>query len=244
MIDNVVEKLIKTLSKLVIDHPLLIDADTLKLPLKVMVAANGFVFSEDDSDISYCSCYSDHQIHPHMYLLLKLFGFLAGLPREILDSDVRKSLRQLVLQNNLGENRRTLLHMACEAEDLPTIRLLLLSGANANAADKDGNGPLHVLADQQYGDEDVIESAAILLLEDGAQPERTNNAGETAADVWIRCHDDPEAGWNDPPGWCLKPVIVPTLRCLSDRVVRGQNLPTDELPVDLIPFVEMRELGG
>ena len=128
-----------------------------------------------------------------------------------------------------------------KAEDLPTIRLLLLFRANPNAAYKNGNVPLHVLADQsQYGDNDVIQSAAHLLLGYGAQLERTNDAGETAADTWIRCHD-PEDGFNDPPDWCLKPVTAPNLMSLSARVVRAQNLPTNELPVTLIRLVEMRE---
>jgi len=228
MIDNVVENLIKTLSKLAID---LLNVKTLKLALEVMVAANDFVFNLDDSDIGNWSyCYSDHQDNPHMNLLLRFFAFLAGLPYEILTPVIRQPLRQLVLKNKFGENRQTLLHMACEAEDLPTIRLLLLSGANPNAADKDGNVPLHLLADQsQYGDDDVIQSAAHLLLEYGAQLERTNEAGETPADIWTRLHDQ-EAGWYDPPEWCLKPVTVPTLKRLCARVVRAQNIPTNELP--------------
>jgi len=239
MIDNVVKNLIRMLSKLKMDDPLL-NAETFKLPLEVMIAANDFVVSDDDYNSCYCNSYYD----PHMYLFLQFFDFLAGLPYKILTPDIRQSLRQLVLQNNLGENRRTLLHMACEdceAEDLPTIWLLLLSRANPNAADNDGNVPLHTLA-RQHGNGAVIQSAAHLLLNYGTQLDRANDNGETAADVWIR-HHQPEAGWNVPPGWCLKPVTVPNLTSLCARVVRAQNLPTNELPATLIALVEMRGLS-
>lgn len=134
----------------------------------------------------------------------------------------------------------------CKAKDLSTIWLILLSKANPNAADKNGNVPLHVLADQNDAVNDgAIQSAAHLLLEFGAQLERANDDGETDADVWIRRHT-PEAGpgWNDPPEWCLKPVTVPNSKCLCARIVYSQNICIDKLPVTLIALVEMLELGG
>jgi len=247
MIDSVVENLIMMLSQLQIDNPLL-NAQTFKLPLEVLVAANDFVLSDDESDSidsdNWSYCYTDHENHAHMSLVLQLFAFLAGLPYEILTPAIRQALRQLVLKNNFAHNKRTLLHMACEncykAEDLSTIRLLLLSRANPNAADKYGDLPLHTLAYLRHGEDDVIQSAAHLLVEFGAQLERVNDDGETPANVWIRRHK-PEAGWNDPPKWCLKPVTVPNLKSLCARVIRAQNLATDELPVTLIRLVEMRE---
>jgi len=252
MIDNVVENLIMMLSQLKMNDPLL-NAKTFKLPLEVMAAANNFAFSDDDSHSSdsdssdYINALNDadHPNYHHIRSVLKIFAFIARLPHKILTHVIRQSLRQLVLKNSLSATGRTFLHMACEyciTEDLSTIRLLLLSRANPNAADEYGNAPLHFLA-RLHGKDAVAQSAAHLLLEYGAQVERANNNGETAADVWTRLHDL-EARWNDPPKWCLNPVTVPTLKTFSARVVRAQNLPTRELPVNLILFVEMPELEG
>jgi len=256
MTDYVVEQIIWMLSQLERDDPLLA-AETFILPLEVMVAVNQFFSSDDDSDtpdsdiIDSYSRYTDsddgYDADQHPRSLLQFVAFLAGLPHEILTPEIRQSLRQLVLQNSLGERGRTLLHMACEhckAKDLPTIRLLLLSRANPNAGDEIGNLPLHTLA-YQHGNDAVIQSAAHFLMEYGAQLESANDYGETAADVWIRSHE-PEAGFNVPPEWCFKPVTVPNLDSLCARIVRSQGIPYDELqlPATLIALVELRELGG
>lgn len=75
---------------------------------------------------------------------------------------------------------------------------------------------LHLLAGQQYGKNDVIKRTTHLLLEYGAQLDRTNSYGNTGADVWIRRHK-PEDGWKGLPKWCLKPVTVPNLKSLCAR---------------------------
>jgi len=233
--DDVVQNLIWVLSELKIDDPLF-NAETFTLPLEVMVATNQFVFNDNDSDNSDTSDSYSH----HTQTLLELIALLAGFPYKNLTPKIRDSLQKIVL----GENGTTLLHMACEdckTEDLPTIRLLLLSGSDPNAGDKDGNAPLHILA-CLHGNDALVQSAAHLLLDHGAQLERVNDVGETAADVWIRRHD-PEAGWNEPPEWCLKSATVSNLVSLCARVIRSQDIPCDELelPATLFALVEMRK---
>jgi len=253
--DYVVRNLIWILWELGMDDPLF-NAETFMLPLEVMLAVNDFdspkillLVNDYDSSDSHDSYHDSYHNNVDRYLdtTLQLVAFLATLPNEILNKDLRESLRQLVLKNRLGEHGRTLLHMACEnckVEDLPTIRLLLLSRADPNAADETGNLPLHALA-HQHGNDAVIQRAAHLLLEYGAQLERGNDDGETAADVWIRSRDQ-GARLNEPPEWCFKPATVPNLKPLCARVVRSKNVPYDELllPATLIALIEMRELGG
>ena len=50
--------------------------------------------------------------------------------------------------------------------------------------DKDGNGPLHVLAMLNPNDDD----APRLLLDSGTRPDRVNREKKTAADVWMENH--------------------------------------------------------
>ena len=137
----------------------------------------------------------------------------------------------------------TLLHMACRnPEDLSTIRLLLLSGANPNASDDFGNGPLHVLAIKDRVrrlsgiDDDVIGSAARLLLKYGAHHCKVNRERETAAQLWKR----ENGNLNDRlPDW-LREEKVKKLQCHCARVITSQNVPfdEDELPANLHSFIE------
>ena len=88
---------------------------------------------------------------------------------------------------------RTPLLVAAEAEDLPTIRVLVAAGADVRVADEDGETPLHLIAGSSAGlhltrgstsaDLRRMEEAARLLLEAGADRSAKNKAGETALDL-------------------------------------------------------------
>jgi len=137
---------------------------------------------------------------------------------------------------------RTLLHIACQdGPDLLTIQLLLQKGANPNAADVQGDVPLHILAAQQYGDGAAVDQAARLLLQYGAHVDRVNNNRKTAADLWIESNRM-EAGEGDleqvqVPDWCREPGYVPLLKCLSARAVCVNNIPYGEEALRPLPAI-------
>ncbi len=140
------------------------------------------------------------------------------------------------------KRRPSLLHRACDEEnlDLATILLLLQFNADPNAVDYNGNGPFHVLASHRYRNgqqEHLIHrtaDAARLLLENGAHLDRVNKDRKTAADVWKE-----ENKSQDLPNWLLEPGMVPKLQCLSARTIRSNNVAYKKLPEILHPFVEM-----
>jgi len=76
------------------------------------------------------------------------------------------------------------LHRACEVGWFDTVHLLLRVGADPNPSDKDGNGPLHVLAMLNPND----DAAPRLLLDSGTRLDRVNREKKTAADVWMENH--------------------------------------------------------
>ena len=133
-----------------------------------------------------------------------------------------------------------MLHKAClHPDDLSAIRLLLLSGANPNASDRDGNGPLHLLANQHRHfldiEAEVVGNAARLLLNHGADLCKVNKKRKTAADVWKQ----ENGGLKDLPNW-LREEEVKKLKCQSAKVITSQNIPyeEDELPANLHLLVE------
>jgi len=158
-----------------------------------------------------------------------------------------KWLFQVVHRNKPEKFGTRLLHMACEDKEniihhFDTILLLLNAGADANAVDEFGNAPLHVVASLP---QELMDPAVRLLLESGAHLDRVNNAGKTAADIWIECNEteedqdeDDEARWQARPDWCR---ATRSLSCLSARAVRSHQVPylDGDLPVTLNPFVEM-----
>jgi len=70
---------------------------------------------------------------------------------------------------------------------MASIRLLLDSGADPNAVDRNGDGPLHILAQFDHlKDGELVAVAASILLDNGAlHLDQVNNSRKTAADVWI-----------------------------------------------------------
>jgi len=73
---------------------------------------------------------------------------------------------------------RTALHHAAQHADLATVELLLAAGANPDAADAQGNTPLHLLAMRRRSDSEV--AVARSLLDAGADGRLRNARGRTA----------------------------------------------------------------
>jgi len=124
-----------------------------------------------------------------------------------------------VRRDRRGEFGRTLLHIACNngkrydyiadgskaaIRSYKTAHILLQAGADPNASDQDGNGPLHALVG--FYSKEVESSARLLLLEFGAHQNRANRNGKTALDVWIAAGRSGVSDWYD--------IEVNTLTCL------------------------------
>lgn len=76
------------------------------------------------------------------------------------------------------ERGHTRLHTAASAsDDADTVRLLLLLGLDANAADRDGWTPLHHAAANGYTE------VARVLVDAGADRDASTNAGQRPADL-------------------------------------------------------------
>jgi len=175
----------------------------------------------------------------------KLFALLEEmfrLPGMLSVESHRNSMIRL-LRERVGSYRLGfILLLACEHEryvgSLAIIRLFLEAGADPNAGlDLDGYASLHLVA--EFEDPKLSEAAAILLLGKGAHHDRVNNAGQTAADVWIqtRIENGAETGWNARPDWCR---TVPNLLCLAARSVRIHKIPyKKETPATLHSTVAM-----
>lgn len=146
----------------------------------------------------------------------------------------------------------TLLHMAYrptgDRARLSTISLLFKSGADPNAGDFDGNGPLHLLLSSLYLYDDDDYAVIGLLMNEGAHLDRVNSkSGETAVDLWNKEKDSLNsyrlrldlAPLDRLRDWCYE--SVPKLMCLSSRAIRSFKLPykAGTIPISLIKYVDM-----
>ncbi len=84
----------------------------------------------------------------------------------------------------------------------------------------------------------MSEDTATLLLENDAHLDLRNDAGQTAADVWMNTHKEngTKPKWDARPGWCR---TVPDLLCLTAHIVRVHKIPYFETPVLLHSFIAM-----
>ncbi len=160
-----------------------------------------------------------------------LLDFIKMIAGHQLNDGIKRLLLTL-LQRSENEScllSSSLLIQACQTGvyNLSTIRLLLECGADPNAADYDGNGPLHHL----FMDRNVFCGCLLrLLLDNGAQLDRVNEAGKTASALWAKS--------NQYPG--DSPQSVPNLTCLCARVVCTHQIPftVETLPVSLHKFAD------
>ena len=81
----------------------------------------------------------------------------------------------------------TPLHYAVSNGHLKTVRVLLASGADANALDEEGRAPIHLWAEDQARGPIAM---AQLLVESGAQLERKNGRNMTALQVAAEMGND------------------------------------------------------
>ena len=116
------------------------------------------------------------------------------------------------------------------------LRFLLIAGANPDVVDKDGNGPLHLVAQMNC---EQSEAAGCLLLGFGAKLHRPNKAGKTAMDLWIECNekegDDGVIRLPHRPDWCR---TVPKLQCLSARCARAHQVPDSKMPTVFHSYIK------
>ncbi|KAI9559110.1 hypothetical protein GHT06_015900 [Daphnia sinensis] len=111
------------------------------------------------------------------------------------------------------------------------IRVLLEVGANPDSKDDMGNTGLHVLA---RAGETFTSPTVLALFEGGAHLDQTNVMRETMADILHK--DSPRR----PNTILVTPLGFPSLKCLSARAFRQQNVfwpVVDLLPPGLYDFI-------
>ncbi len=212
---------------------------TIKISFELIVASEQHHFGSN----SYLENIGDQ-----MRTLFHLFKMLATLPEKLIE-EFKPCLVPLVKFKR--PSTYTLLHMACRPTNdrarLSTISLLLKSGADPNAGDFDGNGPLHLLLSSLYRYDDEDYAIIRLLLNEGSHLDRVNTSGEAAVDLWNKEKDSLNfyrlrldlAPLDRLPDWCYE--SVPKLMCLSSRAVRSFKLPckAGTIPISLIKYVDM-----
>jgi len=229
---EIVKKLIDVFTCLDRDTPDFWTEEIIKTSLDLLVSATKFY------DLIVC-------------YLNRFVRMLSHLPRFLLNKDTMETLSSARYQHG-----RNLLHTAFYYAAIPdadlfgTVRLLLNAGCEPNAIDDYGNAPLHFLAQigERYLYSDV-NSIAGLLLDFGAQLSLKNADGKTAIDLWIlknqrkcRQNEDEEGeiiGW-ELSDWCTE---LPTLTCLSARIIRRNRIPYLKLPTTLISLIEKHKLS-
>ena len=180
-------------------------------------------------------------------LLLHLIHLLCKLPKNDEQTyDFKKEVHRLMKLDIRGPSSRSILHMALDKKtssvsdefysnfpSLEMIQLLLECGARVNSSDEDGNTPLHVAAENillQQDDKVGKEMAKVIqeLLNAHAHIDARNNEGQMAgtnlSTVWFK----------------IKLLNHVSLKCLAARVIKEHKIPyKGEVPVSLIPFIEM-----
>jgi len=250
--------LIPTLSKMKTNSSVLLNAETIQTSLNLILVTDQFnsyecddIGDDDDSIELDDDAIYDLQLDSNTFQILRFIALVADLlPQMVLDRGSMDSLGQLVRRKRKNSSECTLLHLACgnpKGINLPeTVRLLLQLGADPNAGDKEGNGPLHSLVQLKR---ELIDPTARLLLEKGAHLDRINKSGKTAVDLWLEKHgsrkrlldegnEQGAVGFkNKLPDWCNEGVS--RLLCLSARIVRAYRIPYRKVPVTLHPFIVM-----
>jgi len=248
--------LISTLLKMKTNSSVLLNAAIIRTSLNLILLTDRFNLYEcddiDDDDDSIDlneDDIDDHRLDSNTFQIFRFIALMADLlPQIVLDRESMDALGQLVRRKRENSSGRTLLHLACDNPKginlLETVRLLLQLGADPNAGDKEGNGPLHSLVKQNR---EQIDPTAHLLLEKGAHLDRVNKSGKTAVDLWLAKHgsrkrlldegNEQGAFKNELPDWCNE--VVPRLLCLSARYIRAHRVNYRVAPVTLHPFIEM-----
>jgi len=214
---KVVGKLVKTLSKLRPTDQIL-NPETITTTLSIILSTEPF--------------HNYFHYEDYFQRLLGLITVLAAHP-EMLNAENKRILTLLVKRSEKpigslsGYSPRTLLIVGCIKgfPNLSTLRLLMECGAEPNAADMDGSGPLHQLLknnNEGFNSNDVGCCCCLrFLIECGADLDRVNNAGKTPKDLCPERNIDHLLG---------KPR---ELKCLSSIVINTQGIPYSE---EILPF--------
>ena len=172
----------------------------------------------------------------HMDSIFLLVTKLADLP-ELMDKETKDILFQLIRRDRRDE-RGSLLHISINNAfftwRLSTLVLLLKSGADPNAGDSKGNGPLHVVAMACKLFRVLADSITHLLLDHNAHLDRVNDEGKTAADLWMKYNN---GAFNcELPSWYHS---EPHLMCIAAKVIRSHQIDYSHLPSIIHTFITM-----
>lgn len=168
--------------KLLIKHGADIEAkeeNTLTPLARGIASANGMealqVLIDNGADVNAFSAVHAGSI---LYILIR-YGSNSNNEESI--SIIRK-IKFLIdngadMENNLHPSESTALHLAARYSNLEAAQLFLERGANINAQRKDGDTPLHQVAQRLHIDTDY--ELATLYLNNGADPLITNEDNQT-----------------------------------------------------------------
>ena len=98
---------------------------------------------------------------------------------ELATQEVERLIAGGANPNAADDNGWSPLHFAAQANSAAIAKLLLVAGAQIDAADSNGNTPLFKAVFSYRGNGDAIQ----LLLSSGADPDRCNNYGVSAASL-------------------------------------------------------------
>lgn len=181
-----------------------------------------------------------------LQLLLHLIHLISRLEIELPASiDFRRQVHQLVTLDPRGAEGESLLHLAVDPKisltsdefyspfpSLSVIKILIECGADVNSLDSHRNTPLYNGAMfLNYSD---LQEGGILsyLLQMGAHVDICNDHGSSALSLM------------ESQGFPLCRMSHVSLRCLASTVIIKNKLAyKQEIPVSLIPFVELHGLG-
>ncbi len=175
--------------------------------------------------------------------LFKIISIISNVPG-IVDEEIMECWSTIVRTTSHGKRLLLLAFSMQNQQDLlVTIRFLLQVGADPDTVDETGNGPLHILVMSFNGEQ--ADSIARLLLYSGAHSDGVNNRGMTIADLWFHVTygrrmelQQSKEEISGLPEWCQR--RVPTLTCLSAKIIRHNRVPYSRLPMRLQAFVELR----
>lgn len=188
----------------------------------------------------------EDNIYTTLYILVIVTKIIKNLSPED-ETDTHRLVYQINKLGLVTSDGSTLLHLSVNA-DTPvdefhtkyvckfpcasTACMLISCGADVNAADKNGNTPLHIIVAYQKPITDFMTLHCIItkLLEAGSHIDRTNNNGETAFDVVLTGVAE----------IILKSQFKLSLKCLAAKAVKEHDVPyRGIIPATLESFTDM-----
>ncbi|RYG56999.1 ankyrin repeat domain-containing protein [archaeon] len=140
--------------------------------------------------VRVCACAPVQDVRTHFTVSPQFVEWLCAGPDQPLQLRRLKNAslqprfiaeHQRQFRTKAATQRTTALHEAVQAAELGTVRTLLMRGEDVNAADEQGNAPLHLAC--QHFTLSLYLPVVVLLLSSGARPLLPNNQGRTPVDV-------------------------------------------------------------